>query len=156
MAEAGIFIGWGANVPGREEKGLEVFNESVAYWGQLEEDGKIESFEVVLLTPHGGDLEGFALLRGSRDQVGTLIVDEEFERTTARATLIVQNVGIVPGGARRGPRPLDRDLPGGDRRSRLGLSAIRARFSACRRRCALLERPSGRAGRSSPRSSASR
>ena len=96
MAEAGIFIGWGASTPGREAKGLEVFNESVAYWGKLQEDGKIESFEVVLLTPHGGDLEGFALLRGSRDQVGTLIVDEEFERTTARATLIVQNVGIVP------------------------------------------------------------
>ncbi len=96
MAEAGIFIGWGASTPGREAKGLEVFNESVAYWGKLQEDGKIESFEVVLLTPHGGDLEGFALLRGSRDQVGTLIVDEEFERTTARATLIVQHVGIVP------------------------------------------------------------
>ncbi len=96
MAEAGIFIGWGASVTGREAKGLEVFNESVAYWAKLEEDGKIESFEVVLLTPHGGDLEGFALLRGSREQVGTLIVDEEFERTTARATLIVENVGIVP------------------------------------------------------------
>ena len=96
MAEAGIFIGWGASTPGREAKGLEVFNESVAYWGKLQEDGKIESFEVVLLTPHGGDLEGFALLRGSRDQVGTLIVDEEFERTTARATLIVQHVGVVP------------------------------------------------------------
>lgn len=96
MAEAGIFIGWGANISGREAKGLEVFNESVQYWGQLEQDGKIESFEVVLLTPHGGDLEGFALLRGSRAQVGALIVDEEFERTTARATLIVQNVGIVP------------------------------------------------------------
>ena len=96
MAEAGIFIGWGASVTGREAKGLEVFNESVAYWAKLEEDGKIESFEVVLLTPHGGDLEGFALLRGSRDQVGALIVDEEFERTTARATLIVENVGIVP------------------------------------------------------------
>ena len=96
MAEAGLFIGWGANVSGREERGLVVFNEAVQYWGGLEGDGKIESFEVVLLTPHGGDLEGFALLRGSREQVGTLIVDEEFERTTARATLIVQHVGIVP------------------------------------------------------------
>ncbi len=96
MAEAGIFIGWGANIPNREAKGLEVFNESVQYWSGLEQDGKIESFEVVLLTPHGGDLDGFALLRGSRDQVGALLVDEEFERITARATLIVQNVGVVP------------------------------------------------------------
>jgi hypothetical protein len=96
MAEAGIFIGWGANVAGREEKGLTVFNESVQYWGQLQQDGKIESFEVVLLTPHGGDLDGFALLRGSRDQVGALLMDDEFERQTTRATLIVQNVGVVP------------------------------------------------------------
>ncbi len=96
MADAGIFIGWGASVVGREEKGLAVFNEAIAYWGQLEQDGKIESSEVVLLTPHGGDLEGFALLRGSRDQVGALLMDDEFERQTTRASLIVQNVGVVP------------------------------------------------------------
>jgi hypothetical protein len=96
MAEAGIFIGWGPNVVGREEKGLAVFNEAIQYWGGLQEGGKIESFEVVLLTPHGGDLDGFALLRGSRDQVSTLLMDEEFERQITRATFIVQNVGVVP------------------------------------------------------------
>ncbi len=96
MAEAGIFIGWGANITGREEKGLAVFNESIQYWGGLQEGGKIESFEVVLLTPHGGDLDGFALLRGTTDQMSSLLVDEEFERQTTRATLIVQNVGVVP------------------------------------------------------------
>ncbi len=95
MAEAGLFIGWGAPVTGREAKGLEVFNESVEYWGKLEQDGKIESFEVVLLTPHGGDLEGFVLMRGSSEQVAALMVDEEFERMTTRATLIVQRVGVV-------------------------------------------------------------
>ncbi len=96
MAEAGLFIGWGANVPGREEKGLAVFNESIQYWGGLQQDGKIESFEVVLLTPHGGDLEGFALLRGSGEQVAALVIDEEFARQTTRATFIVQNVGVIP------------------------------------------------------------
>ncbi len=96
MADAGIFIGWGANIAGREEKGLAVFNEAIQYWGGLQESGKIESFEVVLLGPHGGDLEGFSLLRGSQDQMSALLVDEEFERQTTRATLIVQNVGVVP------------------------------------------------------------
>ena len=96
MAEAGLFIGWGDAVTGREAKGLEVFNESVQYWGGLQQDGKIESFEVVLLTPHGGDLQGFSLLRGSSEQMAALIVDEEFERITTRATLIVQGVGVVP------------------------------------------------------------
>ena len=68
MAEAGLFIGWGAPVRGREAKGLEVFNESIEFWGRLQEAGRIESFEVVLLFPHGGDLYGFALLRGSHDR----------------------------------------------------------------------------------------
>lgn len=96
MAGAGLFIGWGAPITGREAKGLDVFNESVQYWGTLQQDGKIESFEVVLLTPHGGDLEGFALLRGSSEQVAALIIDEELERITTRASLIVQRVGVVP------------------------------------------------------------
>ncbi|MCW3049756.1 MAG: hypothetical protein JWO74_4040 [Solirubrobacterales bacterium] len=96
MAEAGLFIGWGAPIAGREAKGLEVLDESVQYWGRLQQEGRIESFEVVLLTPHGGDLEGFALLRGTSEQTASLIVDDEFERFTTRATLIVQGVGIVP------------------------------------------------------------
>ena len=41
----------GARVRGREAKGLEVFNEGVEYWGRLQQEGRIESFEVVLLYP---------------------------------------------------------------------------------------------------------
>src|SRR5215218_8578043 len=76
MAEAGLFVGWGAPVRGREAKGLEVFNESVEYWGRLQQDGRIENFEVVLLYPHGGDLGGFALLRGSHDQLNQVGGDD--------------------------------------------------------------------------------
>ncbi|MQA72852.1 MAG: hypothetical protein GEU88_00600 [Solirubrobacterales bacterium] len=95
MADAGLFIGWGQVVRGREQRAVEVFNESVEYWGALQADGKIEDFEVVLLTPHGGDLAGFALLRGSAEQMGALRADEEFERRVTRADLIVENQGVV-------------------------------------------------------------
>ena len=95
MAEAGLFIGWGAPVRGREAKGLEVFNESIEYWGRLQEAGRIESFEVALLFPHGGDLDGFALLRGSHDQLNEVGGDEEFLRLTTRAGLIVERLGVV-------------------------------------------------------------
>src|SRR5215218_7262599 len=95
MAEAALFIGWGAPVRGREAKGLEVFNESVEYWGRLQQEGRIESFEVVLLYPHGGDLGGFALLRGSHNQLNDVAGDQEFIRMTARAQMIVDNVGVV-------------------------------------------------------------
>jgi hypothetical protein len=95
MADAALFIGWGQVVRGREKRAVQVFNESVEYWGGLQGDGKIEDFEVVLLTPHGGDLQGFALLRGSEEQVAALRSDEEFRRRTTRADLIVESQGVV-------------------------------------------------------------
>lgn len=95
MADAGLFIGWGPPVRGREAKSLEVFNESVQQWSQYEQDGKIESFEVVLLYPHGGDLAGFALLRGTREGLDALMAEEDFQRMTARAGLIIEGLGLV-------------------------------------------------------------
>jgi hypothetical protein len=95
MADAAMFIGWGQVVRGREKRAVKVFNESVEYWGQLQGDGRIEDFEVVLLTPHGGDLQGFALLRGSEEQIRSLSADEEFQRRVQRADLIVESQGVV-------------------------------------------------------------
>lgn len=95
MADSGLFIGWGQVVRGREKRAVQVFNESVEYWGGLQNDGKIEDFEVVLLTPHGGDLQGFALLRGSEDQIAALRTDEEFARRVTRADMIVESQGVV-------------------------------------------------------------
>jgi hypothetical protein len=102
MANAGLFIGWGQVVRGREKRAVEVFNESVTYWGALQSEGKIEDFEVVLLSPHGGDLAGFALLRGSGEQMAALRSDDEFERRIARADLIVENQGVVDAGLGEG------------------------------------------------------
>jgi hypothetical protein len=95
MAEMGLFIGWGPPVRGREAKGLEVFNESVEYWGRLQQEGQIESFEVVLLYPHGGDLAGFSLLRGSGESIDRIRASDEFNRLVARADLIVEGLGVV-------------------------------------------------------------
>ena len=56
MADAGLFIGWGQVVRGREDRALDVFNETIELYGQMQSDGRIESFEVCLLKPHGGEL----------------------------------------------------------------------------------------------------
>lgn len=97
MADAAIFIGWGTPVRGREAKAVAVFNESVQYWTGLQQQGQIESFEVGLLEAHGGDLNGFALLRGDREQLAKVRYTEEFMRHVARAQLIVENLGVVNG-----------------------------------------------------------
>ena len=95
MAEAAAFVGWGAPVRGREQQALQVFNEAVQFWGRLQEEGAIESFEVVLLEPHGGDLNGFALLRGSREQIAAVRAREDVQRLNTRADLIVEQFGFV-------------------------------------------------------------
>ena len=95
MANAGLFIGWGDPVHGREAKGLEVLSESLAYYGRLQQEGVLESFETVFLEPHGGDLAGFVLLRGSEEKLAQLRVDDEFVRLSTRAALIVEGLGVV-------------------------------------------------------------
>ena len=72
-----------------------MFAEALAYYGKAEQDGRIESHETVLLGPHGGDLGGFILARGSADQIAALRAEDEFERVTTRAALVVQRVGVV-------------------------------------------------------------
>ena len=95
MAGEALFIGWGTPVRSRETTALEVFNESVQYWGSLQQDGKIESFDVFLLAPHGGDLGGFALLRGERGALDSLLSEDEFLRQLTRANHIVEGLGVV-------------------------------------------------------------
>jgi hypothetical protein len=96
VADAGLFIGWGEVVRGREDRALEAFNETVELYGQLQSDGRIESFELALLDPHGGDLLGYAMLRGSEDQIDAVRRDENFIRLMTKASLIVENLGIIP------------------------------------------------------------
>jgi hypothetical protein len=96
VADAGLFIGWGEVVRGREDRALESFNATIELFGQMQSDGRIESFEVALLNPHGGDLQGFMLLRGSEAQMDAVPHDEEFEHVMTRASLLVENLGIIP------------------------------------------------------------
>jgi hypothetical protein len=95
MADAGLFIGWGEVVRGRETEAVERFNATVEYFEGLQAEGAIESFEAVFLEPHGGDLAGFFFLRGDAERLSALRVDEEFESIIQQATLIADGVGVV-------------------------------------------------------------
>jgi hypothetical protein len=95
MADSGLFVGFGLPVRGRERQALKVFNETFEYYSRLQQEGEIESFEPVLLEPHGGELGGFFLLRGDQDKLARVLASEEFGRRTARGQLIVENLGVV-------------------------------------------------------------
>jgi hypothetical protein len=96
MAGEALFVGWGQVVRGREKQALQVFQESMEYYGKLQQDGRIESFDVLLLGPHGGDLAGFVVLRGDRKALADVRFSEEFERLAARATAIIDSLGVIP------------------------------------------------------------
>lgn len=95
MANSALFVGWGPAVHGRERKTLQVFGEVMQYYARLQQEGEIESFEPVLLEPHGGDLRGFLLIKGDREKLSHLRAGDEFVHNLNRALMVVENVGVV-------------------------------------------------------------
>jgi hypothetical protein len=96
MADRVLFISWGETVHGREERALEVFNETVGMYGRMQQDGRIESFDVALLNPSTG-IDGYLELLGSAEQLAALREDEEFQRALFDASLIVRELKMVDG-----------------------------------------------------------
>jgi hypothetical protein len=96
MADRVLFVGWGQAVRGLEERGLEVFNEALGLLGRMQQDGRIESFDTVLLEPNA-ELSGFVVIRGSADQIDGLRSDEDFRRNTLDASMIVDRLTHIEG-----------------------------------------------------------
>src|ERR1700694_3675830 len=95
MAEAGLWVAWGVAARGREKHALEVFNESMQYLETLAQDGKIERFDVAILTPQSSELGGFALIQGSEQQIDSLRRDEDFRRWVNLVQLVADKFGVV-------------------------------------------------------------
>jgi len=95
MAGDALFVGWGAVVRGREQKSLQVFQETVEFWSAAQQAGRIEGFTPYLLAPHGGGLGGFMLLTGERAKLDELRASDDFRRLIARAGMIVEELGVL-------------------------------------------------------------
>jgi hypothetical protein len=96
MADRVLFIGWGSPVRGREERGLEVFNEAIGLYGRWQQEGRIERFDVVLLQP-SPSIDGYIELHGTAEQLAALREDKEFQRITIAASLITEGLQLVDG-----------------------------------------------------------
>ncbi|MGP0102201.1 MAG: hypothetical protein ACLPUT_11360 [Solirubrobacteraceae bacterium] len=96
MADRMLFIGWGTPVRGREERGLEVFNEAIGLYGRMQQEGRIEKFDVVLLGPNA-DLSGYIELYGSAEQLAAVRESEDYRRTLADAGLVVDALRQIDG-----------------------------------------------------------
>jgi hypothetical protein len=96
MSDHALFIGWNQPARGREAGAVAAFGEGVNYFGELKERGEIESFEAFFLEAHGGDLNGFFLVRGQLAKLSRLRrEDERFQRWFTRASLSVDGLGVL-------------------------------------------------------------
>ena len=97
MADRMLFISWGSSIPGREERGLEVFNEAIGLHGRLQQEGRTDSFDVVLLGANGSGLNGYIEVHGSAEQLAALREDDAFGRNLVDASLVVRDLQVSEG-----------------------------------------------------------
>ena len=97
MADRVLFIGWNRPIAGREQQAIQLFSKTVEFYGKLQANGRIESFEPVFLGAHGGDLNGFFLLKGEAEKLGDVQRDDTFLDITIEAEYCLEGVGIIPG-----------------------------------------------------------
>lgn len=96
MADRILCLTWGEVARGREARSLEVFNDALGYYSALKEQGRIDHFDVVLLSPNGA-LDGLMLLHGTHAQIDAIREDERFQRLTLDAGLVVDELRVIEG-----------------------------------------------------------
>lgn len=97
MANGVLFIGWKRPVPGREQQSMDLFQKAMEYYAQSQSAGKIESFDPVILTHHGGDLNGFILVKGEREKLTELQREETYRENVIEAGYCLEGFGVVEG-----------------------------------------------------------
>ena len=97
MADRILFIGWNRVVAGREQQGMQLWQKVTEYYGGLQSGGRIESFEPVLLSAHGGDLNGFIILRGDAEKLAGVREENTFMDLIVEAEYCLEGVGVVSG-----------------------------------------------------------
>lgn len=97
MASNALFFGWNRSIPGREQESAAHFEEFSGYLAGLQEAGTIDSFDVVLLNPHGGDMNGFFLIRGEAKNLSAVMSSDEWVTHLTRAALHLEGAGAIRG-----------------------------------------------------------
>ena len=97
MANRILFLGWNRVVAGREQLAMQLWQKSMEYYTGLQSDGRIESFEPVLLWAHGGDLNGFVIVRGDAEKLAGVQEDEMFFDLVTEADYCLEGLGVVRG-----------------------------------------------------------
>jgi hypothetical protein len=112
MATACLLIGFTRPIPGHEsEAWTSLFDEGVGQLDRFKKEGWFESYELIGLTPHGGNLNSFALIKGERAKLDELRRTDAFERFSMRLFRVLEGYGVVPGVTLEGFRKVQERNP---------------------------------------------
>lgn len=91
MAKGAVVISWGANVPGREATGLQVFGSALEMAQRYAKDGRIDSHKEFFSRARPG---GFQLLEGDVTTLHDILEEDEFRTLVIKTQAIVQDLRI--------------------------------------------------------------
>src|SRR5215472_9633574 len=94
-ATAGLMLGWNRTIPGLEAESNSKFPEFGGYLAKLQASGQIESFEPVFTSPHGGDLNGFFLIRADQAKLNALEQSDQWKDWIAWGSYHLMGFGVV-------------------------------------------------------------
>jgi hypothetical protein len=97
MDSSVIVFGWNRSIPGREKVSARHFDDFVKYLGGLQQKGAIKTFDIVFLDVHGGDLNGFFMIRGESGKLDTLVSTTDWITHITRASLHLEGAGVIRG-----------------------------------------------------------
>jgi len=95
MAEVALCTVWGDPIPGRKKQALNVYNEAMQYWAGLQQEEKIERFDVTVLALSGGDMAGFLVVRGTSKQIDSVRRSKEFQQYIAGGQLVASHLSVA-------------------------------------------------------------
>ena len=95
MERNAVFFAWNRSVPGREEASGTHFDEFVGYLSAQAQAGTIQGFDVVFLDPHGGDMNGFFLIKGGPEGINALLSSSAWTEHMTRASIHLMGSGSV-------------------------------------------------------------
>lgn len=93
-ADRGILIGWNRVVPGKESQAMALFGEALAFWSTAagRDDRELRTG---FLSPHGGDMNGFILIRGEMAKLGQVMETDEYLTIQQKASYLLDGHGVI-------------------------------------------------------------
>jgi len=103
MATACLFVGWNRPHVGHEKEAYQfLMGQGREMLDKWQKEGWFESDRPYGLTAHGGDLNGFIVIEGSRDKLDELRRTDEFEHFSMKMGMLFSGHGVVPGVTKQG------------------------------------------------------